>query len=631
MYGKEIEKVLITHEDVRNRLKEVAKKIGDDYKGKDVLFICVLRGAFMFFADLVREISEYDVNAQVDFIAVSSYGEGTVSTGEVKFIKDCSTPIAGKNVIIVEDIVDTGITLNYLKKVFLSREPESLKICEAIALEALKKVGLEDQAYKKPNQLSGGQMQRVAIARALVNNPAIILADEPTGALDTESGKMVMNLLKEVAKDRLVIMVSHNADLAAEYTVQELATALSNTEFFLKDFNKKLGTVKILSREDRRFQAEYTTFRIDSYPVNSGAHTPSDVIFTRDIEKDTLRRDFTVNAIYYSIDTAEYVDYTGGIPDLYKHVLRTTQSPEKVFSEDGLRILRMVRIAAELGFDIDEETLDGAKKSVHLLKDISGERKREEFLKILRADRKYPSDRTKDSEVKALRVLDEIGALEYILPGISAAKGMEQRPDFHVYDVFNHLIETVRYCPPDLRLAGLLHDVGKPLSVQKYGNMHMHAKTGQEIAKKILGRDGLKMSNRDLNKILRLIDTHMYDIDGLTSEKKIRMFVVDNLEIINDIIALKRADAKASQGDASTTSVSAEKINKVYREMLTDGTPLAYSDLKVDGNDLVGTKIPEDKRAWAMRKILEHAVLHEDCRTRESQLQYLRGLNYGSN
>lgn len=92
--------------------------------------------------------------------------------------------------------------------------------CEANALEALKKVGLEDQAYKKPNQLSGGQMQRVAIARALVNNPAIILADEPTGALDTESGKMVMNLLKEVAEDRLVIMVSHNADLAAEYSTR---------------------------------------------------------------------------------------------------------------------------------------------------------------------------------------------------------------------------------------------------------------------------------------------------------------------------------------------------------------------------------------------------------------------------
>lgn len=432
-------------------------------------------------------------------------------------------------------------------------------------------------------------------------------------------------------RNSLLELPVSDIDLASEYTVQEVATTLSNTEFFLKDFNKKLGTVKILSREDRRFQAEYTTFRIDSYPINSGAHTPSDVIFTRDIAKDALRRDFTVNAIYYSIDTAEYVDYTGGIPDLYKHILRTTQSPEKVFSEDGLRILRMVRIAAELGFDIDKDTLEGAKKSVRLLKDISGERIRDEFMKILRADKKYPSPMTHDSEVKALRVLDEIGALEYILPGISEAKGMEQRPDFHVYDVFNHLIETVRYCPPDLRLAGLLHDIGKPLSVQKFGNMHMHGKTGQEVAKRILGRDGLKASNKDLKKILRLIDTHMYDIDGLTTEKKLRMFIVDNLDIINDIIALKRADAKASAGKADAISVSAEKLYKVYHEMLSDGTPLCYSDLKIDGNDLIGTKIPEDKRAWAMRKILEHAVVHEDCRTREAQLQYLRGLNYGNN
>ena len=138
MYGKEIEKVLITNEDVRNRLKEVAKKIGDDYKGKDVLFICVLRGAFMFFADLVREISEYDVNAQVDFIAVSSYGEGTVSTGEVKFIKD----------------VDTGITLNYLKKVFLSREPESLKICTLLDKPARRKVDLipDYKLFEIPNE-----------------------------------------------------------------------------------------------------------------------------------------------------------------------------------------------------------------------------------------------------------------------------------------------------------------------------------------------------------------------------------------------------------------------------------------------------------------------------------------------
>lgn len=88
------------------------------------------------------------------------------------------------------------------------------------ALEALRKVGLENQARKRPNQLSGGQMQRVAIARALVNNPDIILADEPTGALDSESGIQVMDLLKEVAEDRLVIMVTHNPMLAEEYSTR---------------------------------------------------------------------------------------------------------------------------------------------------------------------------------------------------------------------------------------------------------------------------------------------------------------------------------------------------------------------------------------------------------------------------
>lgn len=88
------------------------------------------------------------------------------------------------------------------------------------ALEALRKVGLEKQAKKKPNQMSGGQMQRVAIARALVNNPDIILADEPTGALDSESGVQVMELLKEVARDRLVIMVTHNGQLAEEYSTR---------------------------------------------------------------------------------------------------------------------------------------------------------------------------------------------------------------------------------------------------------------------------------------------------------------------------------------------------------------------------------------------------------------------------
>lgn len=129
MYGKEIKKILVSREEIAKRVAELGKQISEDYKGESVTLVCTLRGASIFFADLVREI-EGDV--EIDFIAVSSYGAGTKSSGEVKMIKDLSEPIKDKNVIIVEDIIDTGITLCYLKKLLLARAPKSLKICSLL-------------------------------------------------------------------------------------------------------------------------------------------------------------------------------------------------------------------------------------------------------------------------------------------------------------------------------------------------------------------------------------------------------------------------------------------------------------------------------------------------------------------
>ena len=137
MYGKEIKKVLIERQDIAKRVSELGKQISNDYKGESVTLVCTLRGASIFFADLVREI-EGDV--VIDFIAVSSYGSGTSSSGEVKMIKDLSEPIKDKNVIIVEDIIDTGITLCYLKKLLLARAPKSLKVCSLLDKPSRRKV-----------------------------------------------------------------------------------------------------------------------------------------------------------------------------------------------------------------------------------------------------------------------------------------------------------------------------------------------------------------------------------------------------------------------------------------------------------------------------------------------------------
>jgi len=119
-------KVMISEEQIRQRVKELGKQITEDYKGKEVLFIGILRGAVLFMSDLIREV---DLDARIDFMAVTSYGASTKSSGVVRILKDLDSDIEGMDVIIVEDIVDSGTTLHYLRDYLLGRKPKSLKIC----------------------------------------------------------------------------------------------------------------------------------------------------------------------------------------------------------------------------------------------------------------------------------------------------------------------------------------------------------------------------------------------------------------------------------------------------------------------------------------------------------------------
>lgn len=122
--------VLITEEAIRQRVEELGRRISADYAGKTVHLICVLKGAYPFLADLARAI---DVPVTIDFLAVSSYGKGTRSSGEVRLTKDLDSSLEGKDVIVVEDIADTGLTLNYLVNLLRSRRPASLKVCALLS------------------------------------------------------------------------------------------------------------------------------------------------------------------------------------------------------------------------------------------------------------------------------------------------------------------------------------------------------------------------------------------------------------------------------------------------------------------------------------------------------------------
>jgi hypoxanthine phosphoribosyltransferase len=120
-------KVLIPEDEIQNRINEVAEQISDAYKGQSLHLICILKGGAMFMCELAKRI--HDVNISFDFMSVSSYGSGTTTSGIVKIVKDLDEPLEGKHVLIVEDIIDTGHTLNHLSRLLMSRGPESIEIC----------------------------------------------------------------------------------------------------------------------------------------------------------------------------------------------------------------------------------------------------------------------------------------------------------------------------------------------------------------------------------------------------------------------------------------------------------------------------------------------------------------------
>lgn len=198
-------------------------------------------------------------------------------------------------------------------------------------------------------------------------------------------------------------------DICGSQTPDEVRALLADTPIKVIDVNPRIGTLQ-LTADGISF--EYTTFRRDSYPL-SGEHAPSEVTFVRTLAEDAQRRDFTVNALYVDAHTGELIDPLGGVADLNKRLLRTTRDARLVFAEDGLRILRLVRFSAELGFDVEEETWRKVRMLTGQLFYITAPRISAELSAILFADTKYG---VAGGHVKGLRLVDELALWPYIVP-----------------------------------------------------------------------------------------------------------------------------------------------------------------------------------------------------------------------
>jgi poly(A) polymerase len=264
---------------------------------------------------------------------------------------------------------------------------------------------------------------------------------------------------------------------------------------------RKFGVIIVLESGQ---QFQIATFRAES-DYRDGRH-PEHVTFG-DAMADARRRDFTINGLFYDPIQNQLHDWVDGERDLQSKLIRTIGSPSERFAEDHLRLLRAVRLAAQLGFEVEAETMLAIKRLSAKIRDISAERVRDELIKLFQPPHAS----------RGLMLLQESQLLEQVLPELAATRDCEQSPDFHPEgSVFNHLVLMLRNLPlgadPSLPWAALLHDVAKPITASRdeaSGSIHFygHERVGAEMSEQILQR--LRFPKKQIEEIVQAVRFHM--------------------------------------------------------------------------------------------------------------------------
>lgn len=387
-------------------------------------------------------------------------------------------------------------------------------------------------------------------------------------------------------------------DICAPVSAEVVERAAQSVGIRVVSTYKNTGTVKLEAEGDG---FEYTCFRTDKYV--RGTHVPVSVCFTEDMAKDARRRDFKCNAIYYDILKGEFCDPLGGIGDIENRRLTTVAAPEKVFGEDGLRLMRLARIAAQTGFTPTKECISGALANARLIKDVAAERVWAELNAILLADVKYGNY---GGQYEGLKLLKEIGVLEIILPELTLGDKMAQRSDFHDHDVLEHSLRAVKYAPPKIRLAALLHDVGKPYCLINYGKYSRHDEAGRQLSLEICSR--LKVSNKLAERVSQLVGLHMYDLSCAAAENKVRKFIVNHFDVIDELLMLKQADYSACKDDLSVAPC-VKKWKIIIEKMKSEGVPFTLKQLAIKGSDLIEAGISAGQVGKMLNFLLEQAAM----------------------
>ncbi len=374
------------------------------------------------------------------------------------------------------------------------------------------------------------------------------------------------------------VMGKEPADWDITTSAKPEQTAQSFKDYRTIETGIKHGTLTVLIDQ---MPLEITTFRIDGR--YSDHRRPDSVSFTQDLKLDLSRRDFTVNALAYSPRTG-LVDEFDGLGDIKNKVIRCVGQPDARFQEDALRILRALRFASVLDFEIEKSTAQSLFKNRALLDKISAERIQIELIKLLAGP----------AVERVLLYFRQV--LFQIIPELSASDGFDQQDtEKHIFTVYEHIAHAVSRVKnePHLRMAMLLHDVGKPstfkLDENGRGSFPDHAAAGAEIALSVL--KGLKFSKRFTSDVVKLVRYH--DLKAFEEPHTLhRLLVRHGQAFMRDYLQIKRADLLSLSPQMAQKAKKIDELEVALNELIASDPCLELADLKLKGKDLLTLGLP---------------------------------------
>ena len=376
-------------------------------------------------------------------------------------------------------------------------------------------------------------------------------------------------------RDMLLEREPKDWDIATNATPEEIVRLFPKT-FYENDF----GTVGVVVGEpESEIVVEVTPYRVET--EYSDARHPDKVEWAKTVEEDLARRDFTINALAYKLSDETIIDIFDGKKDLEKGIIKAVGDPDERFKEDALRLLRALRIGAELGFILEHETQTAIENNSSELGKVSKERIRDEFIKIIMSD----------NPATALEMAARLGLLKYVSEEFEKGIGVEQN-QAHSYTVWEHLLRSLNHAAKKnfslhVRLAALLHDIAKPHTRRKVGNdwtFYGHEVVGARIAKNIL--DDLKFPRETIEQVRKLVRWHMFfsDTEQITLSAVRRLVRNVGPELVWDLMNTRVAD-RIGTGRPKETPYRLRKYHSMIEEVMRD--PITVKQLSLGGAEVM--------------------------------------------